>query len=37
MTAAYHDAWAVAKTNGTPRRLLRQPSGATRNGRIDYI
>ena len=37
MTAAVHDAWAVAKTNGTSVAYDGNSAGNTRNSRIDYI
>ena len=37
MTAAFHDAWARAKTNGTSVAYDGNSAGDTRNSRIDYI
>lgn len=36
MTSAYSDAWAVAKSQGIAYSAPDNPSGNTRNGRIDY-
>jgi endonuclease/exonuclease/phosphatase family metal-dependent hydrolase len=37
MTAAYHDAWAVGKSQGIAYSAPDNPYGNTRNSRIDYI
>jgi endonuclease/exonuclease/phosphatase family metal-dependent hydrolase len=37
MTSAYHDAWAVGKSNGVAYSAPDNPYGNTRNSRIDYV